>query len=106
MVENTTEVETASEYTGRNNQEEDTEGIAKAHALKPPAKNAPAHQHKVWLDHQLDTLANKILLRQFVIAPLHQRRYGGVYISVPIGMQFAATHIVRLCVFHVELSAL
>jgi hypothetical protein len=77
ISEETSEIEPPSTYTRGSPDLTDSDAIARAHAMKPPAKNAPADERKMWLDHQLDTLAGKTLLRQFIVLPPHQRRYGG-----------------------------
>lgn len=78
LVEDTSDVEPVSTYVG----DAADSGLARAHALQPPPKNAPADERKMWLDHQLDTLHSKTLLRQFVLLGPHQRRYGGAVTSV------------------------
>ena len=74
VVEGTGDLEAPSTYLGP---QEDTEGLARAHALQPPSAQASPDDRKIWLDHQLDTLAGRTLLRQFVLLGPDQRRYGG-----------------------------
>ena len=73
LADDTNEVEEPSTYVG------DDTGMARANALQPPPKGAPADDRKIWLDHQLDTMVGKTLLRQFVLLGPHQRRYGGTF---------------------------
>lgn len=85
LADGTSEVEDMSTYLG------DETGTARAHALQPPPKDAPADERKIWLDHQLDKMVGKTLLRQFVLLGPHQRRYGGACFC-PVLLPFSFTN--------------